>query len=349
MEVLQEIYFGKVPCLQQIEDLFEKIKIKYQKPTKSDTQTFYKEMSKDPIFNQISDLIIEQFGFNEVLITVHMDKYITASTVSFLSDKEGNAYTDEGVISNQQVKDSLLVTKEGLRFNPKKFKPNMLIIVSTAFLLSETLSSSEIVAALLHEIGHSFTHAVVDNGNVTDRVDEKFADQFVAMYGYGPELNTALTKISKQYQYLNTNNIRKIPVVNIFLGLGQIMQAFISRQVVGDEHPGMRARLVSLVKQLESDMQKTPNMKPKMKKELEDQIKRSKLLIDKYYNDTPYAPDKMMKFYNKNIEPNLGKEKYQDAYAVKYASPDIINSKLTLLYSKQNTGKGYFRKYSKRR
>lgn len=333
MEVLQEAYFGKLPQLLQVEELFEKMKIKYQKPDGGvDKQIFYKEIIKDESLKRIENIIRDMFGFNEVVLTIENNNSPNACTLVYLSDPNGNPYgktvlLKDIIANNKQIKDALIVTREGFKFNNKVFSPNLLILFSCGLIFNKNISSPEIVAVMLHEIGHNFTKSIVDIPTYNARIDEKFADRFAAMYGYAAELNKCLTKITLDHGYGMFEKIRHIPIVNIFAGMAYITDKFISRAVFGsDVHPSVNSRMVDTIKQMEHDLRNAKDLSPRMKKELERDIALAKQQMADFYNtDNDNVADKMSKKYLKDYEGNHNNEIDQDAYADKYAGIETIN------------------------
>lgn len=333
MEVLQEAYFGKLPQLLQIEELFEKLKIKYQKPDGGvDKQIFYKEIIKDDILKRIENIVRDLFGFNEVVMTIENNDSPNACTLVYLSDPQGNPYgkttlLKDIIANNKQIKDALIITKEGFKFDTKVFSPNLLILFSCGLIFDKHITSPEIVGVMLHEIGHNFTKSVVDIPTHNARIDEKFADRFAAMYGYAPELNKCLSRMTLDHGYGMFNRIRNIPIVNIFAGMAYITDKFMTRAVLGmDVHPSVNARMVDTIKQMEHDLKNSKDLSPKMKKELEKDIARAKQQMEEFYNsDNDTVADKMSKRYLKDFEPNHNKELKQDAYADRHAGIEKIN------------------------
>lgn len=333
MEVLQEAYFGKLPQLLQVEELFEKLKIKYQKPEGGvDKQLFYKEIIKDDILVRIGEIVKNIFAFNEVVLTVENNNAPNACTFIYISDKNGDVVgktilARDVVANNKQIKDALIVTREGFKFNKKIFTPNLLILFSSGLLFSQRITSAEIVAVMLHEIGHNFTRSVVDSESHNARIDEKFADRFAAMYGYAAELNKCLSHITLDNGYGMFERVRNIPIVNIFAGMAYIGDKLMTRAVFGlDEHPSINTRMLDTIKQMEHDLKHTPNLTPKMKKDLEKEIAAAKAQMLKFYDTSgDNVADKMSKYYLKNYESNHDRELKQDAYADKNAGIEIIN------------------------
>lgn len=336
MDILNEIYFGKTNNLLKIEDLFEKLKMKYPRKKIKNDHSYYRQLNKDPILNQIGDAIANQFGFIEVIVTFCNDFSLNAYTVPVVSGKKGSVYDmNEINISNTDLKGALTVGPRGLKFDTSKFSANLLVCLNTGILFSGILTVPELIAVLLHEIGHNFTKSVLQYNHISDRVDEKFADQFVAMYGYGPELNNAFGKMNLDYDE-NEKKMRDIPVLNIVIGLSDILGRYSIRNSGFDEHPAIKSRMLSQIEQLKSDLKYTPDMNPKLKKQIEDEIARiendMKIYLNSNNNDNMHT--KMMKWYT-NKEPNIYVEKSSEKKANSRTNPDKVNKRLYDLYNKK--------------
>lgn len=332
MQVLNEVYFGKVIALQQLEDTLKKLRFKYESDGRRNPNLIHKEINRDPLVAKIANYIKEQFGFGEVIVTITATTKLRASTVSFLADKNGVAYIDE--LKGINLKDTLVVTREGIRYN-KKFNPSILIIISSGILFSPLVSIEELVAVLLHEIGHSFSKATIGSNEFNARIDEKFADQFATMYGYGPELSSILGKISVRNQYEDTESLRKVPILNVFVGLNNIRKALWDRLVDGNVHPTLSRRMNDTIRQLQNELDRSEGLTTKQKKELQANLDKAKSIASEYYNDTPYASDTVFKYYSKNIEPTLGVETKADLHAETYGSDHLVNQRFTSLRKKR--------------
>lgn len=336
MDILNEIYFGKTNNLLKIEDLFEKLKMKYPRKKVFSDSSCYRMINKDPILNKIGESIASQFGFIDVIVTFSNDPSLNAYTVPVVEGPNGSVYDmNEIHLSNDKLKNSLTVGPRGLKFNTKKFASNLLICLNTGILFSNLLSVPELIAVLLHEIGHNFTKSVLQYNHIDGRVDEKFADQFVAMYGYGPELNSAFGKMNLDYNELE-RKMRDIPVLNIILGVTDIINRCNIRSYGIDEHPGTKSRMLSQLKQLESDLKYTPDMNPKLKSQIQSQIEQIKKDMQIYFDaNGDNMHTRMMKWYTNKWEPNIYQEKVSDNKANSRSNPDRINKRLSELYNKK--------------
>lgn len=328
--ILNEMYFGKVPALLQLEELFEKIKIKYQKNSVPNYAAF-SNMKKDPIFKTMSDIIKEQFGFDYVIVSPSYDKSCNCHVVRFFSIKTMGTEQDT-TIDYKDIRKGLSITKSGFKFKGKA--PSMLIILDLGFLLAPFLHPSEMVAVLLHEIGHNFTKTTMDPEDYSDRVDEKFADAIVSMYGYGPDLASGLNKMVTSNKYSGfASKLRNKPILNIGLGLYNIYKDIVHRQSGLEEHLPMDSRAEDIVKQLEYDLDNTPDISDDAKREIQDQIRAIKIWIAKFNQANNYMPDKMMRFYSKHLAPHLGNEKLQDSFVKKHGTPEVIHKRITQIYN----------------
>ena len=155
------------------------------------------------------------------------------------------------------------------------------------------------------------------------------------MYGYGPELSSVLGKVSTNHQYEDIDTLRKIPILNVFVGLQNIGKAVIDRVIRGNEHPTLNRRMNDTIKQMENELRRAEGLTAKQRKELQANIDKAKSIVDKYYDDTPYASDTVYKFYAKNIEPNFTVETQADTHAELYGSDDIVHQRFSSFKKKK--------------
>lgn len=142
--------------------------------------------------------------------------------------------------------------------------------------------------------GKVFKEGMFDNMNDRGKIsytNEKFADTFAAMYGYGPELHAALLKAFKNYEENNVPKKYAEPKGFIAKALcfADIMyndyMAFLLN--LKDEHPDGLTRINVGIQYLSKEISKD-NIDPKMKKELIDQLNNLKKQIEDYiaFNNT---------------------------------------------------------------
>lgn len=332
--VLQEMHFGKITQLLELEDLFDKLGIKYKNMNINTNDSAYRLLIKDPILKTIGSKISNIFGFRETVLTFVQDQELNAYTLPYAYTNKGNAFDDnDNFIKFHDMQKALVVTTRGMKFDKTKFPITFFICLNTGCVINSELSPSELIAVLLHEIGHSFSKVVLNSKELKPiRADEKFADQFVVMYGYGPELISAFSKMTIDYSKFEKKLV-KIPVLNLFVGLKKIAFDFGYRNLMDMEHPPMITRMKSVIASLESDLKHTPNLSIETRKDILNQIKDCKLKIEKFYNGTEQdnMATKMIKSYSYNYQERFSNEKKLEKQA-KYSDPNYVNRKVDKLY-----------------
>lgn len=334
MEVLHEIYFGKQSQLLKIEDLFTKLRGKYKRSEVLNNLVTYRDLVKDPTNKIIGDTISSLFGFNETMFTYANDKKYNAYTVPFPVDNKGNAYDiNDKKVDKRRVDKAVIVTSKGIMFDRKILKINFLVCINTGLFFSNILTVSQILSVLLHEIGHTFTRTLIELNVLNDRMNERFADQFVAMYGYGPDFVRAMDIFTIPKYGDIEKNFTNVPIVNLFIGISKIWKQYANKFNGWDEHPGIVSRMQSQIDQLESDLKNTPNLSPTMRREMQKQIDECKKALDNSfaYGDKDGSSG-IVRSYYRDWEPNISREKKDDRLAYKHANPDVINARLKKLY-----------------
>jgi len=330
IQPIDEAYFGKTPDALAIEKVIENIRKKYK--ITDNTKTIV----EDKLIIELDNAIEKAFGFKKI--------YFGFDNVSIL-----NCYTIPIRESSYgRLDDKYTVTKTGIKYKPE-VEAKTLIVTTKKLFFNKSLTNAQVLATILHEIGHNFTDAVVpimlpldtlkqslktvllaflsaakrtvedlvpsklgivsilsnmlssDSGlskylskkdtlgreylidliGSTDKrryIDEKFADQFATMYGYGPELASVLVKIE-----YNQNNIKNEDFTNLMNTLYGIVD--LSMDVMFQyDYPMLAARLKSSVVILERELDTNDSLPPELKKELESQIKDINLLAMQYSN-----------------------------------------------------------------
>lgn len=261
---------------------------KYLKYLKKDDEKVYETSKTEKIIlSKIQEQIVSYikksleiiFGIHEINIKFMDNGYAIHNDFKYdnkkikLSDIEknfslSNDYNIE-IISNH-IKDSIIVKNTGISFNPVKCPLScILYIPELKYYLPENnlRTAEEIVSSLLHEIGHFFSYFIIPYENFNkkekylQRIDEKFADMFVAMYGYGTSTISKFTKSRINeflYDYLQTkNDLNK----NIDLYKNY------------DEHPNTYSRMRSQLLYLK-DARKSKNLSDVKRRQLNADIKR---------------------------------------------------------------------------
>lgn len=109
--------------------------------------------------------------------------------------------------------------------------------------------------------------------------NEAIADEFASTYGYGAELSTALTKIEQLSGGFVVDQIyRDIPLINAYYDLLNLPAKVITNTF--DEHPATIARANNQLKYNKDQLLNTKGLNPKMKKQIQSDIKDIEKAMD---------------------------------------------------------------------
>ena len=111
--------------------------------------------------------------------------------------------------------------------------------------------------------------------------DERFADSFATMYGYGPEIQSGLEKLHdrKNSVYEVDKFINSSPLIANYLDLFKLPVLFIIYAF--DEHPELPARMKNACTQIEYDL-KNHHYRPAMKARIKHDLKVMQANLAKY-------------------------------------------------------------------
>ncbi len=127
--------------------------------------------------------------------------------------------------------------------------------------------------------------------------DEKIADNFATMYGFGPES----AKFEESIFRMNHKGKYKFVNMTIELLAAPIMFIFYS----GDPHPENLARILDQINILEIELEKE-DVDPKMKKQIKEDIKQCRKYLDKFYKTAEKYGGKFYKDFYKLMEELFG-------------------------------------------
>ena len=131
-----------------------------------------------------------------------------------------------------------------------------------------------------------FRESMEDNMRRTrySYTNEKFADSFAVMYGYGIELHSFLQKISAYYmKELNIKESRNSVIIAYKVFDYMLKDAILYMMNLMDEHPKNLARIKVSIEYVKRELAKE-GLDPKVKLELMNQVNEMQKLIDDYIN-----------------------------------------------------------------
>lgn len=198
-QILQELYIGKTPELLEIESLIHRIRSSNTEANFLTNPTYSKDMEK------INRLFEELFGFEIFSLTIMRSSAANAFTmpVSCAID----------IMPQCRVKENLLVSNKGFKYK-KEAGYCCSVFMFNSLLFDETFTDAEIVAIILHEIGHNFQTVINDTLYYTSDVTrvlniivafvsvtsiENIPELIGAIIGTGIGLGISTNKFKKVY------------------------------------------------------------------------------------------------------------------------------------------------------
>lgn len=160
-DILNELYVGETPFIKSFIELVSSARAPYvgkiKRPIKGNRD-----------FVRIGDMLAEEFGFRSVTFTVPFDTSMNAFTYPITMS------TDKSVrgIKPRFFQDS------GLKYDDNTSRMSTLIAVTAGTWFSKEISDREVVALILHEVGHSF---VLQSRDMVDIIEANRAALLVNM------------------------------------------------------------------------------------------------------------------------------------------------------------------------
>lgn len=200
VDIVNEAYIGKTPILEEIEDLISQIRGKLNK---------YQEFDRMKEVQAINRLFEKQFGMDVFALHLTRSNEINAGTEVVAANFD--VYKDKN-FHNYLVADR----KDGFRFRPNN---NFCIIVSINYgvLSNPDITDGEIMAIILHEIGHNFADFIDDNIMIANQYS-------MDIWIVGNILRILLSAITLQFRKVGSS------VANLVYGLTSMNNARTNRK-----------------------------------------------------------------------------------------------------------------------
>lgn len=142
LSLIQEVQFEN-PKLKKVEELFRELRAEYM-----GYNSRLNTINANPLIKDISLLMEEIFGFYSFQLSIDQNRIPNAYTAAISSKIDAWNYKKCVVKSNQGIK----FTAAG--------RVNTAAYITTGLLLDPKFTDREIVAILLHEIGHNFSDSI---------------------------------------------------------------------------------------------------------------------------------------------------------------------------------------------
>lgn len=144
--VINEVYFGDSKELSEIQDQISILRRRYYGQSK-----YFNKINTDPDMLELNRMIEKFFGFKTFSLTLEEETAYNAYTFPVSS-------TLDAPIGDKIIE----TTNTGYRFK-KEYGLNAITVMNSSLFLSTDFTDREIMAILLHEIGHSFGTGLAQN------------------------------------------------------------------------------------------------------------------------------------------------------------------------------------------
>ena len=226
----------------------------------------------------------------------------------------------------------LIIEKNGIKFNNKLVKMTLSVGLGYPYFTDKRINPKIITATLLHEIGHNFTlfllppRLEVNRGGFYIRSqqiskgDEFFADQFVAMYGYGYD------HIKQFLEWMKSKDESFFDLKDSYDSSLRIK----TDEIIEDEHPSEKSRINNMINQMRSDL-KDPSLSDQKRKSLQAILKQSKKQMQRFKKDNfildrfeKEVSEKEYEAFKKDEDEFFNPYNQANPYTIKVASPKRI-------------------------
>lgn len=199
LDIINEEYFKNIK-LEKVKNLLHDLREEYKyNETRVNTDTKVKE---------ISLLIEEIFGFKSFQLIIEQSKFPNAFTYP-LSSK----------IDKWNYKKCIRKTNQGLMFT-KEAGVNIVAHITSALLFDTKFTDDEIIAILLHEIGHNFSDSIDNTLGIFSNIKKVLAIPSIIVNPKGVS-NTLTGSVTKYNDYMRKNYpdlVAGFNSVKLFLG-----------------------------------------------------------------------------------------------------------------------------------
>ena len=227
LETLHEAYIGKTPILLEIEDQVNKIRAICNK---------FKDIDKHAEVQKLNRLFEKQFGMDVFALHVVHENVINAYTIP--------VNTRFDIALKENISKKVTGSKDtGYRFK----EGNNLAIVCTVYLgllNCPDLTDEEIVAIILHELGHNFADAIYDKIKVANKSWAKSYYNYLIFYtiitfglGYKAIADNKNKNVAKKEKKARYNPLRGIwkGINGTFSNLSSFVNECLARLLGGSD------------------------------------------------------------------------------------------------------------------
>ena len=156
---INEVYFGRTKEMEKLVDQMRILRRKYY------GQPFFRNMNTDEDLLKFDRLIEDTFGFEAFALIIEPSGNFNAFTLPV-----------SGQLGNKKAK-NIMASKNGFKFDKRDGMCTSVFIYSRLF-TDERFTDEEIVATILHELGHNFSASICTNGYLLS-MTQKFLNAII--------------------------------------------------------------------------------------------------------------------------------------------------------------------------
>lgn len=218
LDPLNEVYIGKKASLLEMEKVIHELRSPYLRKNGNNYSGAISAV-RDKNLLLLEKLIEEEFGFKNLYLTISNKPYMNAWThpIDFYLD------------SSMNMQNLVVTSSKGYRFKPEA-KVSTDIAITSKLLFDPSFTDGEILAILLHEIGHNF-ESVMNQNLCTFSQLYSF---LIFMTGLSGQITNLLytSNTIKDFE----NNIKRFIVrsngVGTLVGFGSMISASVTKILV---------------------------------------------------------------------------------------------------------------------
>lgn len=277
--------------------------------------------SKEFSDREVMSVLLHEIGHSFTYAVLNKEGALTGSSILLKACQQVS-----GIIQNH-IKNGDTVTDDLAESDMERV--SIFSLIKDLF----TRKTANKINTVVHSISQTLRSKMRGNTKNYEYTNEKFADTFSSMYGYGSELNTTLQKMQDMSIKFYLADAKTPSSISIALQVAAMSYTNMIGFILGalDEHPTGLTRIQTQIDFLERELRNT-GLDPVMKSELQKQLDTQKKLIDDFIN---YSSDedafKAYRVYYTKLYKKYGgdiREKYTDNQAMF----DVIDSTYNKLY-----------------
>ena len=179
---INEIYFGRTKEMDKLVEQMRILRRKYY------GQPFFRNINVDEDLLKFDRLVEDAFGFEAFALIIEPSGTFNAFT-----------FPVSGQLGNKKAK-NIMASKNGFKFDKRDGMCTSVFMYSSLF-TDERFTDEEIVATILHELGHNFSASICTNGYLLSMVRKVLSAMILLMSPIAIFIPNGLTSVMHSNKY----------------------------------------------------------------------------------------------------------------------------------------------------